>query len=897
MKVIHHSAETLQKALVSNCKDLAELYNQYSKEERHLLEEGLRPGQPGSVFQPITVDSDSDWISSHPEEPQDFESFYRDPYRKTPNASCATIYIQTIGSFGEAGPQTEQYVEWLREYCQAFFYGLPVRWLPAVTVAQTGCYFRINHGSQNLQLLTGDLLQFLWNRKPKDAFCVVGITMIDLYLKDSWNFVFGQASLYKGIGVFSFARYDDNFYSKSYAGTLKMQYQPKQGDYSAFEGYYTPPITSTLLLRSCKTMTHEIGHMFGIRHCQWLSCVMQGSNHLEESDRRPLDFCPICLRKLQTSVGFNIAERYKALQHWMEEEARPPPVQTSFPKPTEAFHTAKLWLQRCRDILKVNKRLRHKMQEGFTPLLVCGILLCVLFVHLVSERPAGFQKPNKKPNFIIILADDIGWADLDVNQPEQRTNNTPNLNLMAQQGLRFSDFHSPASTCSPSRASLLTGRYGLRNGVVHNFATRSVGGLPLTEVTLAQLLQQAGYYTAMIGKWHLGHNGPYGPTKRGFDYYFGIPYSNDMGCTDNPGFNHPQCPRCDSSGFQITRLRRSAGKEKYCYSDVALPLMENSSIVEQPLDPWTLTQQYQAAALRSIRHARERGQPYFLHLALAHMHVPLAPPLPQTAAPHSPADGQAYAATLREMDGLVGSIRSASNADDTLIWFTGDNGPWERKCQYAGSVGPFEGRWQKKRGGGSAKTTTWEGGHRVPSVAYWPAMIPANATSAALLSGMDIFPTLLSLAGVTPPSDRRYDGIDVTSVLLHGEQTGHKVLFHPNSGAAGQFGDLQAVRAGKYKAFYVTGSASPCDSDIETQELHDPPLIFDLERDEAEETPLQVGTPEYRAAAQRVALWRDEILWDIATDPSVSSADYTMDDSALLCCGPTQPCCRCVSLA
>ncbi|CAG04423.1 unnamed protein product, partial [Tetraodon nigroviridis] len=135
--------------------------------------------------------------------------------------------------------------------------------------------------------------------------------MIDLYPRESWNFVFGQASLSKGMGVFSFARYDDDFYSKTYAGKLKKSLHPKQGDYSLFDGYYTPPITSTLLLRSCKTLTHEIGHIFGLKHCQWLNCVMQGSNHLEESDRRPLDLCPICLRKLQTVVGFHIGERYK----------------------------------------------------------------------------------------------------------------------------------------------------------------------------------------------------------------------------------------------------------------------------------------------------------------------------------------------------------------------------------------------------------------------------------------------------------------------------------------------------------------------------------------------------------------------------------------------------------
>uniref|UniRef100_A0A7N9ATH5 Archaemetzincin-2 n=1 Tax=Mastacembelus armatus TaxID=205130 RepID=A0A7N9ATH5_9TELE len=361
MNVIQHSKETFQKALLSDNQDLVKLYCKYTKEERLLLEEGFHPGSLGSLFQPITVHSDSDWIPAHPEERQDFESFYRDPYRKTPNASQNTIYIQTIGSFGEAGEQTDQYVEWLRQYCQAFFYGLSVKLLPAVSVAETRCSFRVNSNSHNLQILTGDLLRFLGNRKPKDAFCIVGITMIDLYPKDSWNFVFGQASLSMGMGVFSFARYDDNFYTRNYAGRLKKRLQLKQGEYSVFDGYYTPPITSTLLLRSCKTMTHEIGHMFGIKHCQWLNCVMQGSNHLEESDRRPLDFCPICLRKLQVSISFKIAERYKALLRWMEEDQRATcsPEEGSashsailFPKPNEAFHTYKQWLHRCLDILE-----------------------------------------------------------------------------------------------------------------------------------------------------------------------------------------------------------------------------------------------------------------------------------------------------------------------------------------------------------------------------------------------------------------------------------------------------------------------------------------------------------------------------------------------------------------
>ncbi|XP_041714804.1 arylsulfatase G [Coregonus clupeaformis] len=530
-------------------------------------------------------------------------------------------------------------------------------------------------------------------------------------------------------------------------------------------------------------------------------------------------------------------------------------------------------------------------------LLLYGTLLCGLLFHTLSQNEDGDRTRTRRPNFIIILADDIGWGDLGANQQAgQRSSQTPHLDLMAQQGMRLTDFHSPASTCSPSRAALLTGRHGLRNGVTHNFAVGSMGGLPLSETTLAEILHQDGYYTAMIGKWHLGHNGPYSPTNRGFDYYLGIPYSNDMGCTDLPGYDLPSCPPCDP-GPQILHNRLKRSGYSSCYTKVALPLFENGTIVEQPLDLWRLTQRYTSTALNVIHTARERGQPFLLYVALAHMHVPLFPPshAPLPPAPH-PSEGGVYTASLREMDGLVGAIKNASDAldkENTLIWFTGDNGPWEQKCQYAGSVGPFQGKWQTSRGGGSAKRTTWEGGHRVPTVCYWPGRVPANSTSSALLSGLDIFPTLLSLAGVNPPSDRRYDGIDATDVLLHGKETGNEFLFHPNSGAAGKYGDLQTVRLGRHKAFYITGAAEACGGSTGRQELHDPPLIFDLSEDEGEETALDPTTEEYREVDERVRKWREALLYDIATDQSVSTADYATDQSATPCCDPRHTACRC----
>ncbi|XP_028569110.2 archaemetzincin-2 isoform X2 [Podarcis muralis] len=250
MKVIKHSEEVLKAALVSKDTQLAKLYEKFNPKEKCLLNEAFRPGSV--LFKPITLHSESDWISSHPEPTQDFAQFYHDPCRKTPTPQKNRIYVQPIGSFGDSRVSTDVYMKWLKDYCEAFYYGLIVRILGPVPVSHTGCPFRINENTHNLQIHAGHLLSYLKKKKPKDAFCIVGVTMIDLYPKDSWNFVFGQASLTEGMGIFSFARYDSDFYSANYKGTLKTTKKLPPSDYSVFDGYYTPEITSKLLLRSCK---------------------------------------------------------------------------------------------------------------------------------------------------------------------------------------------------------------------------------------------------------------------------------------------------------------------------------------------------------------------------------------------------------------------------------------------------------------------------------------------------------------------------------------------------------------------------------------------------------------------------------------------------------------------
>uniref|UniRef100_A0A8P0T473 Archaemetzincin-2 n=1 Tax=Canis lupus familiaris TaxID=9615 RepID=A0A8P0T473_CANLF len=296
MQTVRHSEQTLKTALISKNPTLVSQYEKLDAGERRLLNKAFKADN--DLFGPITLHSESDWIISHPEAPQDFEQFFSDPYRKAPSPEKRSIYIQCIG----------------------------------------------------------DILRFLKKKKPGDAFCIVGITMIDLYPRDSWNFVFGQASLTDGVGIFSFARYGSDFYSSRFEGKVNKLRRVSSSDYSVFENYYTPEVTSVLLLRSCKTLTHEIGHIFGLRHCQWLACLMQGSNHLEEADRRPLNLCPICLRKLQCAIGFNIIERYQALVRWIDDEsADTPGVSTehscednvNLPKPVEAFKEWKEWIIKC----------------------------------------------------------------------------------------------------------------------------------------------------------------------------------------------------------------------------------------------------------------------------------------------------------------------------------------------------------------------------------------------------------------------------------------------------------------------------------------------------------------------------------------------------------------------
>ncbi len=248
------------------------------------LSDNLRKAlEPGGDFEPIPIPKSGDWLAVHRETGQRFDEFVKSKPNR-PDKIRRKIYLQPLGEFPEGKiPLAER----LREYAGAFF-ALQVETLPSISLSGENITTRTNPYTRNRQILTGDVLAILKRNVPSDAFCVLAVTMEDLYPEPSWNFVFGQASLRERVGVYSFARYDPAFYG-----------QKRGKDYE-----------KVLLRRSCKVLAHETGHMFGLTHCIYFKCSLNGSNHLKESDSRPMHLCPVCLRKLQYSIGFDVVSRY-----------------------------------------------------------------------------------------------------------------------------------------------------------------------------------------------------------------------------------------------------------------------------------------------------------------------------------------------------------------------------------------------------------------------------------------------------------------------------------------------------------------------------------------------------------------------------------------------------------
>jgi len=315
-------------------------------------------------------------------------------------------------------------------------------------------------------------------------------------------------------------------------------------------------------------------------------------------------------------------------------------------------------------------------------------LAAILTALAVWPSPHQIVSAQRRPNIVFIYVDDMGYGDLGCYG--SKAIKTPNLDRMASEGLRLTSFYSVSPICTPSRAALMTGRYAARMGIdqMHLanvlFPTDKTG-LPQSETTVARALKARGYSTACIGKWHLGHLSPHRPIDHGFDYYFGIPYSNDM---------------------------------------TPSPLMRNAEVIEEPANQDTLTRRYTEEAIRFIEQANSK--PFFLYLAHHMPHIPLH----ASVRFRGKSAGGLYGDVVEELDWSVGEVLKAlkrSSLDrDTIVFFSSDNGPW-----YQGSAGPLRGR----------KGWTYDGGVREPGIVRWPGHIPPGRVSDEPVATIDFFPT------------------------------------------------------------------------------------------------------------------------------------------------------------
>lgn len=458
-----------------------------------------------------------------------------------------------------------------------------------------------------------------------------------------------------------------------------------------------------------------------------------------------------------------------------------------------------------------------------------GLLLCFAVFGSASTPAAPVSTGDSlRPNFVLIFADDMGYADLGAYGAKEIK--TPNLDRMAAEGIRFTDFCVAQAVCSASRAALLTGCYPNRVGIFGALGPASKNGIHSNELTLAEVLKQRGYATAIYGKWHLGHHPQFLPTRHGFDDYFGLPYSNDM---------WPYHPSAKPGTYP------------------PLPLIEGDKIINSNVtseDQTHLTTWYTEHAVRFIE--RNKDRPFFLYVPHNMPHVPLHV--------SDKFKGQSarglYGDVIMEIDWSVGQILAALKRhgldERTLVVFTSDNGPWLLYGDHAGSAGP----WRE------GKATAFEGGVHVPCLMRWPGKIRAGAVCRELAATFDVLPTFAKLAGATLPQDRVIDGKDIWPLMSgkRGARTPHEAYFY----YWGQH--LQAVRSGTWKLHFPHtypkpspsgGNGKPGQYSNETIGLE----LFDLKQDVGEKNNVAVKYPRVVKRLQALAEQCREDLGDSET--------------------------------
>ena len=362
-----------------------------------------------------------------------------------------------------------------------------------------------------------------------------------------------------------------------------------------------------------------------------------------------------------------------------------------------------------------------------------------------------------RPNIILINCDDLGYGDLGCYGSTR--NNTPHLDRLAAEGKRFTDFYMASPVCSPSRGAMMTGCYPPRigfgefDGEIVLFPGDPIG-LSNDETTIASQLKDAGYATKIIGKWHCGDQPEFLPTNHGFDEYFGIPYSNDM-------------------GRQSDRPTRPP-----------LPLLRNETVIQEQPDQRGITERYTDEALQFIN--KNKDQPFFLYLAHMYVHVPLFVPKQFLERSRNGAYGGAVECIDWSTGVLLDRLDQLGLTENTLIIFTSDNG--SRARDEGGSNQPCRG----------TKATTWEGGQRVPCIMRWPNRIQPATTSEAITSSIDLFPTISNLVGVDISSERKLDGVDIQRLMFdeEGEAPRDTFFYYAQN-------NLDAVRVGDWKLHFL----------------------------------------------------------------------------------------------
>ena len=456
-----------------------------------------------------------------------------------------------------------------------------------------------------------------------------------------------------------------------------------------------------------------------------------------------------------------------------------------------------------------------------------GVIALLLLVRAVSAVPAaqGRQaapppaQPGTRPNIVLIVPDNLGWGEVGA-YGSVRGNVTPRLDKLAAEGIRLTNFYVAQAVCSASRAALLTGSYSNRVGINGALNHRASHGINPDEATIAEVLKPRGYATAIFGKWHLGHEKPFLPTRHGFDEYLGLPYSNDMWPRHPTRKDFPE-----------------------------LPLIEGDTVVKLDPDQSQLTAMYTQRAVSFIE--RHRQQPFFLYLAHTMPHVPLF-----ASEAYRNKTGQGlYGDVIAEIDWSVGqvldAIKRTGTDDNTLVIFTSDNGPWMSYGNHAGSPGPFR----------ESKGTSFEGGVRVPFVARWPGRIPPGTTAALPAMTIDLLPTVAQLAGAPIPKARVIDGRDIWPVLTNARNATapHEALYF-------YWGtELHAVRSGQWKLHLphpyqslvqIGNDGAPGKFERKEIELS----LFDLEKDPGETTNLASQQPDVvKKLMQYVEAARDDL--------------------------------------